>query len=244
MSIGSNRSLYHFILKTLGTFPQVGVTLIENVVSCIERSRKIVLILSDAFLQNNWCHFETHVALTQMVEHERWDADCVSNMRHSSGTRSSWSNYQPSEVSRHQMWTTWSKVAPLCPGTNHHTSMDNLRPCKTDHRSHQLFNKDNLTWNQSLMILNTSTMYIILSLKAEPVLAAVKTRVGDLQVKGQTQNKHPKWAILEVCVDTICWMIWKGPSTGPWWPCPPVRQRLNQEEKTCFVLVYFTQVCI
>ena len=132
MSIGSNRSLYHFILKTLGTFPQVGVTLIENVVSCIERSRKIVLILSDAFLQNNWCHFETHVALTQMVEHERWDAYCVSNMRHSSGTRSSWSNYQPSEVSRHQMWITWSKVAPLCPGTNQHTSMDNLRPCKTE----------------------------------------------------------------------------------------------------------------
>ena len=27
-------------------------------------------------------------------------------------------------------------------------------------------------------------------------------------------------------------------------PAPPVRQRLNQEEKTCFVLVYFTQVCI
>ena len=27
-------------------------------------------------------------------------------------------------------------------------------------------------------------------------------------------------------------------------PAPPVRQRLNQEEKTCLVLVYFTQVCI
>merc|ERR1719239_129599 len=31
----------------------------------------IVLVLSDAFLQNNWCRFETHVALTQIVEHER-----------------------------------------------------------------------------------------------------------------------------------------------------------------------------
>jgi len=50
---------------------QIGVTLVENVVSCIESSRKIVLVLSDAFLQNNWCRFETHVALTQIVEHER-----------------------------------------------------------------------------------------------------------------------------------------------------------------------------
>ena len=45
--------------------------MVENVVSCIESSRKIVLVLSDAFLQNNWCRFETHVALTQVVEHDR-----------------------------------------------------------------------------------------------------------------------------------------------------------------------------
>ena len=53
------------------TLPKVGVTTIENVVTCMESSRKILLVLSDSFLQNNWCRFETHVALTQMVENER-----------------------------------------------------------------------------------------------------------------------------------------------------------------------------
>ena len=32
-----------------------------------------------------------------------------------------------------------------------------------------------------------------------------------------------------------CWVILKG----PWWPYPPVRQKLNQGEKTYFVAVYF-----
>ena len=31
----------------------------------------------------------------------------------------------------------------------------------------------------------------------------------------------------------------EGPPNWPNWPCPPVRQWLNQREKTCLVLVYF-----
>ena len=32
--------------------------------------------------------------------------------------------------------------------------------------------------------------------------------------------------------------IFGGPPNSPWWPCPSVRLRLNQREKTCFLPVY------
>ena len=42
-----------------------------------------------------------------------------------------------------------------------------------------------------------------------------------------------------------CWMIWRAHPTGPRWPCPPVRQWLNQREKTWFCTsVFLQQVCI
>ena len=45
--------------------------MVENIVECIDKSRKFLLVLSDSFLQSQWCQFETHVAITQMVENDR-----------------------------------------------------------------------------------------------------------------------------------------------------------------------------
>ena len=36
----------------------------------------------------------------------------------------------------------------------------------------------------------------------------------------------------------ICWDIWRAPQQAPGDPAPPVRLRLNQREKTCFLPVY------
>ena len=45
--------------------------MVENIVECIDKSRKFLLVLSDSFLQSQWSQFETHVAITQMVENDR-----------------------------------------------------------------------------------------------------------------------------------------------------------------------------
>jgi len=41
---------------------KIGVSVIENIVSCMENSRKILLVLSNGFLNSRWCVFESYVA--------------------------------------------------------------------------------------------------------------------------------------------------------------------------------------
>lgn len=43
----------------------------ENIVDCIYRSQKFLIILSDGFLSSQWCNFETHVAQHQLTELDR-----------------------------------------------------------------------------------------------------------------------------------------------------------------------------
>ena len=47
---------------------RVGVTVTENIVECIDRSRRFLLVLSEGFLASQWCQFELHVAQHQLAE--------------------------------------------------------------------------------------------------------------------------------------------------------------------------------
>ena len=51
---------------------QVGITVTENIVECIYRSQKFLMILSNSFLKSQWCNFETHVAQHQLTEMGRY----------------------------------------------------------------------------------------------------------------------------------------------------------------------------
>ena len=46
---------------------RVGVTVTENIVDCIDKSRKFLMVLTNGFLQSKWCMFETHLAQSRMI---------------------------------------------------------------------------------------------------------------------------------------------------------------------------------
>ncbi|CAI9719066.1 toll-like receptor 13 [Octopus vulgaris] len=50
----------------------VGSNIIDNVVDCMQQSRKVVLILSPDFVQNCWCQFEASIAQQKILE-EHYD---------------------------------------------------------------------------------------------------------------------------------------------------------------------------
>ncbi|XP_075161469.1 toll-like receptor 9 isoform X2 [Haematobia irritans] len=41
---------------------QIGVTILDNIISCMDRSRSLMLIISSNFLLSHWCQFEMHLA--------------------------------------------------------------------------------------------------------------------------------------------------------------------------------------
>lgn len=52
---------------------KVGVTVTENIVDCIYRSGKFLMVLSDGFIKSQWCQFESHVAQHKLRGGDRWD---------------------------------------------------------------------------------------------------------------------------------------------------------------------------
>ena len=52
---------------------QVGVTVTENIVDCIYRSSKFLMVLSEGFIKSQWCQFESHVAQHKLNNGERWE---------------------------------------------------------------------------------------------------------------------------------------------------------------------------
>ncbi|XP_023936959.2 toll-like receptor 13 [Bicyclus anynana] len=52
---------------------QVGLSILENIVSCMDRSRMIMLIISKRFLLSQWCQFEMHLAQHRLLETRRED---------------------------------------------------------------------------------------------------------------------------------------------------------------------------
>ena len=55
-------------MKNTTEYFQVGVTVIENIVDHLDRSRVAVLVLSPSFVRDSWCTFELHLAKTRMIE--------------------------------------------------------------------------------------------------------------------------------------------------------------------------------
>nr|AXS59163.1 toll-like receptor 3 [Leguminivora glycinivorella] len=52
---------------------QVGLSILENIVSCMDRSRSIMLVISKEFLLSQWCQFEMHLAQHRLLETRRED---------------------------------------------------------------------------------------------------------------------------------------------------------------------------
>ncbi|CAH2268097.1 jg14792 [Pararge aegeria aegeria] len=52
---------------------QVGLSILENIVSCMDRSQMIMLIISKRFLLSQWCQFEMHLAQHRLLETRRED---------------------------------------------------------------------------------------------------------------------------------------------------------------------------
>ncbi|XP_039966929.1 toll-like receptor 1 [Bactrocera tryoni] len=47
---------------------QIGVAVLENIISCMDRSRALMLIVSSNFLLSHWCQFEMHLAQHRIFE--------------------------------------------------------------------------------------------------------------------------------------------------------------------------------
>lgn len=41
---------------------KVGLTILENIINCMDQSRCILLVISKSFVSSNWCQFELHLA--------------------------------------------------------------------------------------------------------------------------------------------------------------------------------------
>jgi len=50
---------------------QVGISILENIISSIDRSRCILLVISQSFLCSQWCQFELHLAQHRLLETRR-----------------------------------------------------------------------------------------------------------------------------------------------------------------------------
>lgn len=50
---------------------QVGYGILENIVSCMDRSRCLLLLISSNFLQSQWCQFEMNLAQHRLLETRR-----------------------------------------------------------------------------------------------------------------------------------------------------------------------------
>ncbi|XP_058457262.1 toll-like receptor 13 isoform X2 [Malaya genurostris] len=50
---------------------EVGYSILENIISCMDRSRCLMLIVSESFLLSRWCQFEMHLAQHRLLETRR-----------------------------------------------------------------------------------------------------------------------------------------------------------------------------
>ncbi|EAT36163.2 AAEL011734-PA, partial [Aedes aegypti] len=50
---------------------QVGVSILENIIYCMDQSRTLLLVMSESFLLSHWCQFEMHLAQHRLLETRR-----------------------------------------------------------------------------------------------------------------------------------------------------------------------------
>lgn len=46
---------------------QVGLSILENIIQCMDQSRCLLLVISESFIKSNWCSFEMHLAQHRLV---------------------------------------------------------------------------------------------------------------------------------------------------------------------------------
>ena len=46
---------------------KVGVAVTDNIVDCVDKSRKFLMVLTNSFVKSKWCMFETHLAQSRMI---------------------------------------------------------------------------------------------------------------------------------------------------------------------------------
>ena len=47
---------------------QVGVDISENIVTSITRSARVIIVVSNEYINSSWCQYEVQIALTEMHE--------------------------------------------------------------------------------------------------------------------------------------------------------------------------------
>ncbi|XP_052873342.1 toll-like receptor 4 [Anopheles cruzii] len=50
---------------------KVGVSILENIIHCMDQSRTLLLVMSEHFLLSHWCQFEMHLAQHRLLETRR-----------------------------------------------------------------------------------------------------------------------------------------------------------------------------
>ncbi|XP_058464373.1 toll-like receptor 6 isoform X2 [Malaya genurostris] len=50
---------------------KVGISILENIIYCMDKSRTLLLVMSESFLLSHWCQFEMHLAQHRMLETRR-----------------------------------------------------------------------------------------------------------------------------------------------------------------------------
>ncbi|XP_065087548.1 toll-like receptor 6 [Ochlerotatus camptorhynchus] len=50
---------------------QVGVSILENIIHCMDQSKTLLLVMSESFLLSHWCQFEMHLAQHRLLETRR-----------------------------------------------------------------------------------------------------------------------------------------------------------------------------
>ncbi|XP_058170221.1 toll-like receptor 13 [Anopheles ziemanni] len=50
---------------------KVGVSILENIIHCMDQSRTLLLVISERFLLSHWCQFEMHLAQHRLLETRR-----------------------------------------------------------------------------------------------------------------------------------------------------------------------------
>ncbi|XP_058832422.1 toll-like receptor 6 isoform X2 [Topomyia yanbarensis] len=50
---------------------KVGISILENIIYCMDKSRTLLLVMSESFLLSHWCQFEMHLAQHRLLETRR-----------------------------------------------------------------------------------------------------------------------------------------------------------------------------
>ena len=59
---------------------KVGVAVTDNIVDCVDKSRKFLMVLTNSFVKSKWCMFETHLAQSKMIHQNNTETSDQSSL--------------------------------------------------------------------------------------------------------------------------------------------------------------------